>query len=63
MIQIFADFVVYSFSNDIKGIQDALAFLDQSTFGRILMVITAIGFFSYGLFYILLLRYRTFASE
>ena len=51
---------IYSGSQEIKGIQDAFSFLDQSTTGRILMAITAIGFISYGLFYILLSRYRTF---
>lgn len=50
----------YTGSHDIKGIQDAFAFLDQSTFGRILMAITSIGFISYGAFYILLTRYRSF---
>lgn len=51
---------IYSGSHEIKGIQDAFSFLDQSFVGRILMAFTAIGFVSYGLFYILLSRYRTF---
>ncbi|QAA82717.1 DUF1206 domain-containing protein [Aequorivita sp. H23M31] len=50
----------YSGNHEVKGIQDAFSFLDSSTVGRILMGITAIGFVSYGLFYILLIRYRTF---
>ncbi len=51
---------IYSGNHEIKGIQDAFVFLDQSLVGRILMAFTAIGFVSYGLFYILLSRYRTF---
>lgn len=52
---------IYTGSNDIKGIQDAFAFLDQSTVGRILMAITAIGFISYGAFYVFLVRFRSFS--
>jgi hypothetical protein len=51
---------IYTGSNDIKGIQDAFAFLDQSILGRILMAITAVGFISYGAFYVLLTRFRSF---
>lgn len=51
---------IYSGNHEIKGIQDAFSFLDQSFIGRILMSFTAVGFISYGLFYILLSRYRTF---
>lgn len=51
---------IYSGNHEIKGIQDAFAFLHQSFLGRILMAVTAIGFISYGLFYILLSRYKTF---
>lgn len=54
---------IYSGSNDIKGMQDAFAFMDQSTLGRILMAITAIGFISYGSFYIFLTRFRTFEEN
>ncbi|MCZ4319226.1 DUF1206 domain-containing protein [Aequorivita viscosa] len=54
---------IYTGNNDIKGIQDAFSFLDQSTVGRILMVITAIGFISYGAFYIMLTRFRSFEGE
>lgn len=50
----------YTGSHNIKGIQDAFVFLDQSTFGRILMAITAIGFVSYGTFYVFLVRFREF---
>lgn len=50
----------YSGSHDIKGIQDAFSFLDQSVVGRILMVFTAVGFISYGAFYVLLTRFRSF---
>lgn len=51
---------IYTGSHDIKGIQDAFSFLDQSVIGRILMGFTAIGFVSYGAFYVLLTRYRSF---
>lgn len=51
---------IYTGSHDIKGIQDAFAFLDQSSLGRVLMAVTAIGFISYGTFFIFLTRYRTF---
>lgn len=51
---------IYSRTHEIMGIQDAFSFLDQSSLGRILMGITAIGFISYGLFYILLSKYRKF---
>lgn len=54
---------IYSGSNDIKGMQDAFAFLDQSTVGRILMAVTAIGFISYGAFYLFLTRYRSFRQK
>ena len=51
---------IYSGNNDMKGIQDAFAFLDQSTVGRILMVVTAVGFIAYGAFYVFLVRFRSF---
>ncbi|MGO3181604.1 MAG: DUF1206 domain-containing protein [Aequorivita sp.] len=51
---------IYTGNHDIKGIQDAFVFLDQSTFGRILMTVTAIGFISYGTFYVFLTRFRRF---
>lgn len=54
---------IYSGSHEIKGIQDAFSFLDQSLVGRILMGFTAIGFVSYGAFYVLLIRYRSFEWE
>lgn len=54
---------IYSGSHEIKGIADAFSFLDQSFMGRILMACTAVGFISYGLFFILLSRYRTFEEE
>lgn len=54
---------IYSGSNDIKGMQDAFAFMDQSTLGRILMAITAIGFISYGAFFVFLTRFRSFKEE
>ncbi|SDM21664.1 DUF1206 domain-containing protein [Kriegella aquimaris] len=51
---------LYSGSHEIKGVQDAFSFLDQSNFGTVLMVFTSVGFISYGLFFIFLSRYRTF---
>ncbi|WP_339708552.1 DUF1206 domain-containing protein [uncultured Kriegella sp.] len=51
---------LYTGSHEIKGIQDAFSFLDQSYFGTVLMVFTSVGFISYGLFFIFLFRYRTF---
>lgn len=54
---------IYSGSHKIKGMQDAFAFMDQSTLGRILMAITAIGFISYGTFYVFLTRFRSFQQE
>ena len=54
---------IYTGSHEIKGIADAFSFLDQSLLGRILMAFTAVGFISYGLFFILLSRYRTFESD
>ena len=54
---------IYTGNHEIKGIQDAFKFLDQSTFGRILMAITAVGFISYGAFFVLLTRFRSFKEE
>ncbi len=51
---------LYTGSHEIKGVQDAFSFLDQSQFGTVLMVFTSVGFISYGLFFIFLSRYRTF---
>lgn len=53
----------YTGSHEIKGIQEAFSFLDQSSFGEILMIFTAAGFVSYGLFYVLLSKYRRFEEE
>ncbi len=55
---------IYTGNHDIKGMQDAFAFLEKSTmFGRILMAITAVGFISYGAFYVFLTRFRSFKEE
>lgn len=54
---------IYTGNHEIKGIQDAFSFLDQSVVGRILMAFTAVGFVSYGAFYVLLTRYRSFEGE
>ncbi len=55
---------IYTGNHDIKGMQDAFAFLEKSTmFGRILMAVTAIGFISYGAFYVFLTRFRSFKQE
>ncbi len=53
----------YSGNHQLKGIQDAFAFLEQSSFGRIVMAFTAIGFIAYGAFYVLLTKYRSFEVE
>lgn len=53
---------IYSRERELKGIADAFAFLDQSDLGRILMAVTAVGFISYGLFYILLAKFRDFSE-
>ena len=54
---------IYTGSNDIKGIQEAFEFLNQAGFGKVLMATTAIGFISYGAFYVFLTRYRSFEEE
>lgn len=54
---------IYTGSHDIKGMQEAFAFMDQSTLSRILMAVTAIGFISYGAFYVFLTRFRSFKQE
>lgn len=54
---------IYTGSHDLKGIQDAFSFLDQSPFGKILMAITAVGFIAYGAFYVFLTRFRSFEEE
>ncbi|GGW36969.1 hypothetical protein GCM10007383_22270 [Arenibacter certesii] len=51
---------LYSGSHEIKGIQDAFSFLDQSLLGTVLMIFSSVGFISYGLFFIFLSKYRTF---
>ena len=53
----------YAGSHEIKGIEDAFSFLEHSPFGSITMGFTAMGFVSYGLFYILLSKYRNFEDE
>lgn len=54
---------IYTGSNEIKGIQDAFSFLNQSDLGRILMAVTAVGFISYGAFFVLLTRFRSFDGD
>lgn len=54
---------IYTGNHEIKGIANAFSFLDQSLTGRVLMAFTAVGFVSYGLFFMLLSRYRTFEDE
>jgi len=51
---------IYTGNHDIKGIGEAFSFLSQSDLGRILMVVTAVGFISYGAFYVFLTRFRSF---
>lgn len=47
-------------SKNIKGIQETFEIVNQSSFGKVLMAITAVGFISYGAFYVILTRYRSF---
>ncbi|SRX53803.1 DUF1206 domain-containing protein [Aequorivita sp. CIP111184] len=54
---------IYTGNHEIKGIQEAFLFLNQSDLGRILMAVTAVGFISYGAFYVFLTRYRSFEGE
>lgn len=54
---------IYTGNREIKGIQEAFSFLNQSDLGRILMAFTAIGFISYGAFYVFLTRFRSFDWE
>ena len=54
---------IYTGNHDIKGVGDAFAFLDHRGLGRIVMAITAIGFISYGAFYLFLTKYRRFEKS
>tara|TARA_R100000353_G_scaffold26399_1_gene22375 strand:- start:2190 stop:2966 length:777 start_codon:yes stop_codon:yes gene_type:complete len=54
---------IYTNNHEIKGIQDAFSFLHTSGVGSILMAVTAGGFIAYGVFYILLTRFRTFKND
>lgn len=54
---------IYTGNHDIKGMQDAFAFMDQSSLGRVFMAITAIGFISYGVFFVFLTRFRNFEEN
>ncbi len=51
---------IYTGNREIKGIQEAFSFLNQSNLGRIMMAVTAIGFISYGAFFVFLTRFRSF---
>lgn len=53
----------YSGNREIKGIQDAFAFLEQTSWSRLLMILTAVGFIAYGAFFIILSKYRRFQAE
>ncbi|MBT0606698.1 DUF1206 domain-containing protein [Aequorivita echinoideorum] len=54
---------IYTGNHEIKGIQDAFSFLEQSFLGRALMAFTAAGFIAYGAFYVLLSRFRNFEEK
>lgn len=54
---------IYTGNHDVKGIQDAFLFLQQSDSGQWLMAVSAIGFISYGVFFVFLTRYRRFEGE
>ncbi len=54
---------IYTGNREIRGIQEAFSFLNQSDLGRILMAVTAVGFISYGAFFVFLSKYRTFSKQ
>jgi len=51
---------LYSKENEVKGTKEAFSFLQESDYGTILMATAAAGLAAYGLFIILLSRYRRF---
>jgi len=53
---------IYSGENEVKGTKEAFSFLQESDYGGILMAVAAAGLAAYGLFIILLARYRRFDS-
>lgn len=57
---IFIRAAMYSGTNEVKGTKEAFSFLQDSTYGSILMGVAAAGLAAYGLFIILLARYRRF---
>jgi hypothetical protein len=51
---------IYSNQNEIKGTQEAFQFLRESDYGTILMAVVSAGLASYGIFVLLLAKYRNF---
>ncbi|MDR6302113.1 DUF1206 domain-containing protein [Mesonia maritima] len=50
-------------SKNIKGTKEAFSFLKTSDYGSILVILTAAGLLSYGLFVIFMSRYHTFDKK
>ncbi|MDT0294311.1 DUF1206 domain-containing protein [Mesonia ostreae] len=57
---IFIRAAMYSGTNEVKGTKEAFFFLQDSAYGSILMGVAAAGLAAYGLFVMLLARYRRF---
>ena len=51
---------LYSGQNDIKGTQDAFSFLQDSSYGNILLGLVAAGLACYGIFVLLLSKHKKF---
>ncbi|MBW2960733.1 DUF1206 domain-containing protein [Mesonia aestuariivivens] len=51
---------LYSGNNEIKGTKEAFSFLQESSYGTILMGLVAAGLASYGIFVLLLSKYKRF---
>lgn len=51
---------LYSGQNEIKGTEDAFSFLQNSSYGSILLGLVAAGLASYGIFVLLLSKYKRF---
>lgn len=51
---------LYSGQNEIKGTKEAFSFLQDSNYGTILMALVSAGLASYGIFVLLLSKYKKF---
>jgi len=51
---------LYSGQNEIKGTQDAFSFLQDSSYGNILLGLVAGGLACYGIFVVLLSKHKKF---